>query len=569
MTSATTTLPCLLAGIDAGLLVLDAGQRVLYWNRWLESHSGVPAQRVLGHTLTALFPTGAVSEALCQAIEECARHGRSRMLSRSLHPGGLPLYAAGSGSAAGGVLLDQSIMVRALRAETGDRLCLVQVFDASATVARERALRRIAREKEQQARHLQAILDSSIDGIIQVDEAGRILSANPSARAMFGFADAEMIGLRFFDRVALGPEEAGDGEGAMKALLGHRREVSGVHRRGMLFPIEITVTHVEHPGVSSYCAVISDITERKRAAQALDSSYQAMKRQAEDLSSLAEHLEFARSQQEHMRLRAERDSHRSTDFLALVGHELKTPLNAILGFAEILEAQLGELADGGVLLGYAGHIKKSGSHLLGLINDILDLARVESGNVALQRDWIDAPRLVHACLAQVDVKAQARGVRLSSTIPQGLPWLYADERLVRQMLAHLLSNAVKFTQEGGSVWIAVMHKEGAPEELVFSVTDTGIGMSPREIDHAMQPFSQVSDIMTRHDEGLGLGLPLVKALAELHNGRLIIASTPNRGTTATIHFPLTEQAARADPRRPVAARRAGAPVGAAQGTSEP
>jgi len=546
MVNAGMDLSRLLDDIDAGVFLLDASGRIVSWNHWLVVRSGLSADQAIGRNWDKFLPSCSLIAGLRPAITDCLQEGRAFRRPWLLNQAGLLLYPAGRSG--GGEPIAQDVIVRPVTGDQGERLCLVQVFDASPAAARDRALREAVRAEAVGTRRLQAVLDSALDAVLQMDEEGRIIAANRAAHRMFGFDGDDLTGLCFSDLVAPvsttsdHAKTAKDNQEGLANFVGRRCETTGVHRRGIVFSVEFIVTEVEAMGWPRYCAVIRDITARKRAAQERELSYQAMKRQAQDMSSLAEHLELARSQQEHLRLRAEREANRSSDFLALVGHELRTPLNAILGFAEILEAQLAEHADATELVDYAGHIKRSGTHLLGLINDILDLARVETGTVALQRDWIDPVRLVRACLGQIAVKARARGVRLNQLLPPTLPRFFADERLVRQMLMHLLNNAVKFTQTDGTVRISVSHQVGPDAHLVFSVIDTGIGMSPSEIELAMHPFSQVSDIMTRHDEGLGLGLPLVKALAELHGGRLILDSAPHRGTTATLHFPMAVHA---------------------------
>jgi signal transduction histidine kinase len=223
-----------------------------------------------------------------------------------------------------------------------------------------------------------------------------------------------------------------------------------------------------------------------------------------------------------------------TEFLANMSHELRTPLNAILGFSEMIEQQMFGAVDG-KYVGYAHDIHHSGNHLLSLINDVLDLSKLEAGKLELRETDIALPALVEDCLALVRRRADAAGVRLTSCLALSLPQLRADARAIKQVLLNFLSNAVKFTPEGGQVTVNVECKGSG--KLCLSVTDTGIGMSAADIAIALQPFGQVDSNLARKNEGTGLGLPICKSLVELHGGELSVTSEPNAGTTMTAIFP--------------------------------
>ena len=236
-----------------------------------------------------------------------------------------------------------------------------------------------------------------------------------------------------------------------------------------------------------------------------------------------------------------------SEFLANMSHELRTPLNAIIGFSEILDRQmLGPLGHA-KYRDYVRDINDSGTHLLAIINDILDLSKVEAGELTLAREPTEAEPLMDACLRLVEPRARDAGIDLGTAPPPDgkLPLLDVDPIRTKQILLNLLSNAVKFTGPGGTVRLAVARR--AADMLALSVRDTGIGMTPAEAEQALLPFAQVDGTHTRRYEGTGLGLPLAKALAEMHGGALRIDSAPDHGTTVTVLLPVHRVDAMAPP----------------------
>jgi len=236
------------------------------------------------------------------------------------------------------------------------------------------------------------------------------------------------------------------------------------------------------------------------------------------------------------RQEAEYADRAKSDFLANMSHELRTPLTAILGFSQMIRDQsLGPNAMA-KYLEYAGDIYGSGEHLLSIINNILDLSKIEAGKVILHDQELDVDSVVRVTLRLIKTRAQDCGLDLRSTINAGCVKLRADERLTKQMLLNLLSNAVKFTKPGGSVEVIVSRTDQGG--IQFAVTDTGIGIAQNHIGRALASFGQVHNSLDNEVEGTGLGLPLVASLAELHGGGLDLVSTVGTGTTATIWFPI-------------------------------
>ncbi len=233
--------------------------------------------------------------------------------------------------------------------------------------------------------------------------------------------------------------------------------------------------------------------------------------------------------------RAEVANRAKSDFLANMSHELRTPLNAIIGFAEVIKSEMcGPLGDSRYK-GYADDIHNSGRHLLAIINDILDLAKIEACKMELQEDQVGIRDEIKASLRMIEPCAAAAGVNVSLSLPDDLPPLIADHSKFRQVVVNLCSNAVKFTPAGGRIDLKA--ELGSNGDLVLVVADTGVGMSEEEIPKALSPFGQVDSGLNRCHEGTGLGLPLTKHLMELHGGQLRLESAKGHGTRAIVTFP--------------------------------
>ncbi|HYD98536.1 MAG TPA: ATP-binding protein, partial [Alphaproteobacteria bacterium] len=233
--------------------------------------------------------------------------------------------------------------------------------------------------------------------------------------------------------------------------------------------------------------------------------------------------------------RAEGASRAKSEFLANMSHELRTPLNAIIGFSDILRdpALAGRM--GGQAAEYAGYIHRSGEHLLSVINDILDIAKIESAGLALDEDTVDVAALVAGCFTLVAATPGAESLTFANWVPGDLPLLRGDPRRLRQALLNLLSNAAKFTPPGGRV---AVEGDVAPDgSLRLVVSDTGIGMTADEVAIALMPFAQIDGGLSRRFDGTGLGLPLAKGFVESHGGTLAVESAPGAGTTITILLP--------------------------------
>ena len=239
---------------------------------------------------------------------------------------------------------------------------------------------------------------------------------------------------------------------------------------------------------------------------------------------------------------AERANRVKSDFLASMSHELRTPLNAIIGFSEMISAEmLGDLNPR--YAQYARDIHRSGQLLLELINDVLDLSKLEAGKASLNETKLDLVDLVRNCLALVRTQAEEKNLVVTEELPKELPSVRADARALKQVLLNLLSNAIKFTPPGGRVSAGARFDPSLG--IMLFVADTGIGMSAEEVKVAMEPFGQIDSMLAREHPGTGLGLPISAALVKLHGGEIRIDSIPGEGTRLTATLPLERVVARA------------------------
>jgi two-component system cell cycle sensor histidine kinase PleC len=234
------------------------------------------------------------------------------------------------------------------------------------------------------------------------------------------------------------------------------------------------------------------------------------------------------------KIEAELANRAKSEFLANMSHELRTPLNAIIGFSEIIKDEVFGPIGMPRYVDYSRDIWSSGNHLLQIINDLLDLSKVEAGKQELHESPISVPQLIGDSLNLVRERAAAAGLSLAVEVEAGLPAVWGDHRLMKQILLNLLTNAIKFTPRAGRIAVTALTRSG---ELEIAVADTGIGMSEAELEIAQKPFGQIASALARQHQGTGLGLPLVRSLVQLHGGRLILESAPGVGTKVRVILP--------------------------------
>ncbi len=323
---------------------------------------------------------------------------------------------------------------------------------------------------------------------------------------------------------------------------------------GVVLVYASRLDHMALPVVATTIGVIAYflvVVQRLHAAAANNISLQAEK------DSLIAELEQAKLNSDEARRRAESANLAKSRFLATMSHELRTPLNAILGFSEVMKGELFGPHGVPAYKEYANDIHVSGQHLLMLINEILDLSRVEAGRYELKEEAVSLPAVVEDCCRLLSMRAKSRNLAITETLDRDLPRIWADERAVRQVTLNLLTNAIKFTPQGGSVAVKVGWT-GSGGQYV-SIKDTGPGIPAEEIPVVLSSFGRGSLAHKNAEEGTGLGLPIVKGLIELHGGQFRLTSKVRQGTEAVVIFPpervMTALAA-LDPNAPAAAAEA-------------
>ncbi len=252
-------------------------------------------------------------------------------------------------------------------------------------------------------------------------------------------------------------------------------------------------------------------------------------------SAAEESLRRGKEQAERAAEKAEAANRAKSEFLANMSHELRTPLNAIIGFTDIMKGEMLGPLENVTYKGYVGDINNSAGHLLEVINDILDLSKIEHGDIELNEEEVDVTKVVESCLTIIEERAKKGNLNLSYDPPESLPKLWGEARRVKQILINLLSNSVKFTRPGGEVSIQVLVENSG--NLAITVFDNGIGIAAEDMEQIMTPFGQAHTGLNRRFEGTGLGLPLSKMFVEMHGGALIIESDLDVGTAVCALFP--------------------------------
>ena len=308
-------------------------------------------------------------------------------------------------------------------------------------------------------------------------------------------------------RRALRDYLAGLSSPGLAVIFNDGREMTAINAQGGEIPLFMTIGRLQSPrSQAAFCAVVRDLTPWKKTERELVEA----------------------------REKAEAASRQKSDFLARISHELRTPLNAILGFSDVMRTQRFGAIGNDKYLAYANDIHASGSHLLSVVNDLLDLSKVEAGKLELDFMAVNLEDVVDYAIHMLQGEAANAGVLLRKSIVPGLPRVVGDQKSLRQIVINLISNGVKYTDTGGEVLVSASLQENGA--LVLRVKDTGIGMSAAQLEEALQPFGRV-EMGARQRPGTGLGLPLTKSLVEANRARFNLASTPGKGTLAEISFP--------------------------------
>ncbi len=369
----------------------------------------------------------------------------------------------------------------------------------------------LQRERDDAISLLSSIFDVSEVGIIVSDDNRRIVKVNESLVRIYGWKREELIGMDFSELVT--PDEKEATQRSHDEFIRSRQRSSGemkiVRKDGSIANALFTTATLELSQNRRFqVTTVMDITLRKQMEVSL--------RLAKEQADMANHAK--------------------STFLANMSHELRTPLNAIIGFSEMMKNEtFGPLGDD-KYKEYLGDIHLSACHLLEIINEVLDMSKIEAGRVELDEAWISIPDLIATVSRMTASRAMSNDLGIVEEVDPDIPPLLADMRLVRQILINLVTNAVKFSEKGEAVIIKACKKTDGSIE--FQVIDHGIGIPPDRIQEALEPFGQISSpINLKGYQGTGLGLPLAKAMAELHGGSLALQSEPGEGTVVTINFP--------------------------------
>jgi PAS domain S-box-containing protein len=472
----------LLAASPAAIVTTDLEQIITSWNPGAERLFGYTPVEAIGRNLDELITN---ADLLAEALD----------INRRV-AGGEQVHSVGRRARKDGSLVD------------------VQLAGTPIAVGQQKlgyfAIYSDISELQRQRRYYESLFEASPTAIVTARLEGTVTSWNPAAEQLFGYTRDEAIGRQLDELVAAREDlfaearqrSALDAEGKTPGHLVTQR----TRKDGSLVDVAIDSAPIVVAG-GGYFALFTDVSE--------------LQQRTRELADQSRQLEFA-------------SAHKS-QFLANMSHELRTPLNAIIGFSDVLHEQMfGELNER--QLAYVDDIRAAGQHLLSLINDVLDLAKIEAGRMDLELAEVDLPGVLRSAVSMQGERAGREGVELSLTAEPEEFTITADERRVRQIVFNLVSNAVKFTPANGQVDISAQIEDGTVE---VAVTDTGPGIAAEAIEAIFEEFEQTAE--GKQAEGTGLGLPLSRKLVELHGGRLWVESEVGRGSTFRFTLPVTQE----------------------------
>ncbi|MBZ7920499.1 PAS domain S-box protein [Ensifer adhaerens] len=358
---------------------------------------------------------------------------------------------------------------------------------------------------------LKSILETATDGVVVLGHDGDIRSVNRSASALFNYDEGEIRGKPFAALFAHESQKAvidylhGLSGHGVASVLNDGREVIGREANGGFIPLFMTIGRLS--ASNGFCAVIRDITQWKRTEEELRNAKRA----------------------------AETANAHKTEFLARVSHEIRTPLNAIIGFSDMMASEHFGPVGHPRYIEYAGDIGRSGRHVLDIVNDLLDISKIEAGEMELDFGAVEINDAVSEAVSLVQPQANSQRVIIRTSLSAAVPNVVADGRSIKQIALNILANAIRFTPSGGQIVVSTSYE--ANGSVILRIRDTGVGMTRSELDQAMKPFRQVTTGARKRGDGTGLGLPLTKAMAEANRAHFSITSAPNEGTLVEISFP--------------------------------
>ncbi|HXV28885.1 MAG TPA: PAS domain S-box protein [Sinorhizobium sp.] len=416
---------------------------------------------------------------------------------------------------ANGELAPVNAHLHSIRWEGGSALMLA--LNPPAAPADDRAAPEAEPDEKAEARlrmeidELRSILETATDGVVVLGQDGDIRTMNRSASALFNYDEADMRGKPFAALFAHESQKAvidylqGLSGHGVASVLNDGREVIGREAGGGFIPLFMTIGRLSSS--NGYCAVIRDITQWKRTEEELRNAKRA----------------------------AETANAHKTEFLARVSHEIRTPLNAIIGFSDMMASEHFGPIGHPRYIEYAGDIGRSGRHVLDIVNDLLDISKIEAGEMELDFSAVDLNEAISEAVSLVQPQANSQRVIIRTSLSTSVPDVVADGRSIKQIALNILANAIRFTPSGGQIVVSTSYETNG--SVILRIRDTGIGMTRNELEQAMKPFRQVTTGGRKRGDGTGLGLPLTKAMAEANRAQFSINSAPNEGTLVEISFP--------------------------------
>ena len=487
------------------ILVRDHEDRIVYWNKGAERLYGWTAADVMGRVSHEVLRT-----VFAEPVEEI-----EKKLQSEGHWEGELLHRTRTGR-------QLTVLSRWIR-ELG--VAQSHVLETNIDMS-ERQQRLALEEQARMERRFRQLLEAAPDAIVEVSTTGEIVLVNRIAEDMFGYYREELIGksvdMLVPDVVRHSHHHHRDSylEHPRTRPMGSGLELHARRRNGSLFPVEISLSPIQTENGLHVTAVIRDVSERKRSEQEVRKLQQIYTAELE-----------MRNQE------IERANRLKSEFLASMSHELRTPLHTIIGFTELLEEESeGPLTE--AQKRFLGHVHRDSEHLLELINDVLDLSKIEAGHLVLKRERYPLRRSMEEALNAIRPGAVAKGIALEDRGGATCE-VDADPLRVKEMLYNLLSNAVKFTPQGGTVWVETSEESGFAR---VTVGDTGIGIPREEQENIFDKFYQVGHATSGVREGTGLGLSITKELVQMHGGWIEIESEPGKGSRFSFMLPIAEEA---------------------------